>query len=339
MLYVSDFFTRYKEAVSNQLELLSLHKSGKIIAATRFMNQKALLKNELKDGIVVVPPYLYPAMLAVMLFSSRRPVHSFEEESFAWKKILLNASRRPLYVSLYRRPDIAHISHLRGYKHLKKIFVELPVHKELLISHGFEPSTIAVTNTPSKVLRKKSKKAFNPKDINVVFASWNNSEPNALHDRGLLYLLDLLVKNPEFSLTIPLRDKKTEEFLQIAQQKGVINRVHLIEIENSAQLEAMFHAADFVAFVAQSRVVKDVPNSLIDGLAYGKPVFISDTLDFWTIIQENHLGYVVKTGTQPKRLKITEEEYGAMSKRAYAYSKRHTPEVYRVAATAYEEAL
>lgn len=337
MLYISDFFTRHKEAVSNQLELLANHKSGKIIAATRFMGQRALHKNDRKDGIYIVPPLLYPMTLALVLMSSRSPVHIFEEESFRWKRFLLNMSGRPLYVSLYRRPEAHHINYLRTYKYLKKIFVELPVHKEQLVSQGFSPEVIGITPTPSKVVRKMSRKKFDQNNINIVFASWNNSENNALYDRGVIYLLDLLVKNPEYSLTIPLRDSKTAEFWDIARDKGVANRVKLLSINRPEELELLFDESDFVSFVAQDRVVKDVPNSLIDGLSYGKPVIISDVLDFWTVVNEQAIGYTIKTGAMPKRLKVTGEEYAAMSKRAYAYSERHTPTLYQSASTNYEE--
>ena len=42
MLVINDFFVRYKEAVSNQMEAIASHHNGKIISATRFMGQKAL---------------------------------------------------------------------------------------------------------------------------------------------------------------------------------------------------------------------------------------------------------------------------------------------------------
>ena len=37
MLIINDFFVRYKEAVSNQMESISKYNNGKIISATRFM--------------------------------------------------------------------------------------------------------------------------------------------------------------------------------------------------------------------------------------------------------------------------------------------------------------
>lgn len=328
MLFVSDFFTRHKEAVSNQIEFLAKQQSGKVLAASRFMGQKVLRPVDMTDRIYVVPPLLYPVSLMIALATSRAAVHSFEEESFWWKTLAFNLSRRPLHVSMYRRPENDHIKYLKRYKHLKRIHVELPVHKEMLIKHGFDPSMISIAPTPAKLERKRSTKTYNPSSVNILFASWNNSEPNALHDRGLIYLLDLLVANPGFTLTIPLRDSNTDEFWQIAHDKEVAGRINLLEIGSAKELSELFDKSDFVAFVAQDRVVKDVPNSLIDGLSYGKPVIISDVLDFSTSVSDHDIGIVVPAGEGAKKLSISRSRYKDLSDKAFDYSVKHTNEAY-----------
>lgn len=52
MLVINDFFVRYKEAVSNQMELISKANNAKIISATRFMGQQAMQKEDIKDNII-----------------------------------------------------------------------------------------------------------------------------------------------------------------------------------------------------------------------------------------------------------------------------------------------
>ena len=42
MIVINDFFVRYKEAVSNQMELIAKANKGKIVSATRFMGQQAM---------------------------------------------------------------------------------------------------------------------------------------------------------------------------------------------------------------------------------------------------------------------------------------------------------
>lgn len=65
-------------------------------------------------------------------------------------------------------------------ENLKKVFVELPQHKKLLMDYGIEKGKIEVTPTQSKIERKKSQKKYDPNNVNILFASWSNKEKNRL---------------------------------------------------------------------------------------------------------------------------------------------------------------
>ena len=330
MIVINDFFVRYKEAVSNQMELISQRNNGKIISATRFMGQKALQEQDKKDNIFVYNPILYVLMaIREVIKKPKDVVHVFEEEPSFWKRILLNSSSNPLFISMYRRPNEKYAEHLKRYKNLRKVFVELQKHKEILIECGISEGKISVTPTPSKIPRRKSEKKFDPTDINILFASWNNKEGDAIRERGLEYLLQLLKKNDNFSLTIPLRDNDTKAFEKVAKDLGVWNRVSLLDIHNNTDLLIeLFDKSDFVAFVPQKRVTKDVPNSLIDGLVRGKPVIVSDVIDFSDTVEKRKIGYVIPKGKRAQKMEISTDEYNEMSKNAYEYSKLHSQENY-----------
>lgn len=330
MLVINDFFVRYKEAVSNQMEAISSNNNGKIISATRFMGQKALQEEEKKDNIYVYSPIRYFFETIREIFSNKTEVvHIFEEEPCLWKRMLLNQSQNPLYVSMYRRPTIEYTRHLKKYKSLRKVFVELESHKKFLIENGIDESKIAVTPTPSKIPRKKSNKKYSPNNVNILFASWNNKEGDAIRERGLEFLLELLRENPNFTLTIPLRDNDTENFEDMARSLNVMDRISLLDIHNDTNiLIKLFDDADFVAFVPQKRIVKDVPNSLIDGIARGKPVIISDVIDFSQEVRENYIGIVIPKVCKPKQIDIDEATYKILSRNAYEYSVRHSQERY-----------
>lgn len=326
MLVINDFFVRYKEAVSNQMELISKTNNAKIISATRFMGQEAMQKEDIKDNIYVYSPMKYIFQVMKETYKAKREiVHVFEEEPCLWKRILFNKTGNPLYVSMYRRPTEKYSKHLKKYKNLKKVFVELQQHKQLLVEYGIDEKKIEVTPTPSKIERKKSNKEYNTDSINILFASWNNKEENAIRERGLEYLLELLKENPSYTLTIPLRDNDTKNFNAIAKKKGVYNRVKLLEIHNNTQiLTQLFDDSDFVAFVPQKRIVKDIPNSLIDGLVRGKPVIISDVIDFSQEVKKYGIGIVVPGGEKAKKLTIDKETYIKLSERAYEYSDKNS---------------
>ena len=330
MLIINDFFVRYKEAVSNQMESISKSNNGKIISATRFMGQKALQEEDKKDNIYVYSPVrYYLETIKAILNSKDERVHVFEEEPCLWKRILFNKSGNPLYVSMYRRPTKEYAEHLKKYNNLRKVFVELPAHKKILIENGIEEEKVDVTPTPSKIPRKKSDKRYDPDNVNILFASWNNKEGDAVRERGLEFILKLLKENPNFTLTIPLRDNDTESFEKIAKELGVWDRVSLLEIHNDTErLIELFDNSDFVAFVPQKRIVKDVPNSLIDGIVRGKPVIISDVIDFSEVVNNENIGIVFQKGVEPGRLNIDKDTYSTLSENAYRYSKIHSIENY-----------
>ena len=293
MIIINDFFTRRKEAVSNQMELISKDNNCEIVAATRFMNQKPLQENDVKDKIYIYSPIRYPFEMIKHIKTNTGIIHVFEETASKLKEITFNLSRRPVYVSIYRMPTAKQCKHLKKYKNLRGIFVELESHKKELISKGLDPNIIHITPTPTKFNRNKSNKIYNPNDVEILFASWNMAEGNPLYDRGLIYLLDLLVKNSFLKLSVILRDNNVEEFIKEIAKRGLINRVKLIDVKTDEELENIFENVDFVAFPAQKRIVKDVPNSLIDGLCKGKPIIISDVLNFSEIVQKNNIGFVV----------------------------------------------
>lgn len=338
MLIINDFFVRYKEAVSNQMESISKYNNGKIISATRFMGQKALQEEDKKDNIYVYSPVRYfLETIKAILNSKDERVHVFEEEPCLWKRILFNKSGNPLYVSMYRRPTKEYAEHLKKYNNLIKVFVELPTHKKILIENGIEEEKVDVTPTPSKIPRKKSYKRYNPNDVNILFASWNNKEGDAVRERGLEFILKLLKENHNFTLTIPLRDNDTKNFEKIAKELGVWDRVSLLDIHNDTQkLIKLFDSSDFVAFVPQKRIVKDVPNSLIDGIVRGKPVIISDVIDFSEVVNNENIGIVFQKGVEPGRINIDKDTYYNLSENAYRYSEIHSIENYsEVIKTAY----
>ena len=115
-----------------------------------------------------------------------------------------------------------------------------------------------------------------------------------------------------------VRYKETETFNMIAKRIGVSDRVKLLEIYNNTEiLTQLFDDSDFVAFVPQKRIVKDVPNSLI-----------SDVIDFSQEVKKYGIGIVVPGGEKAKKMMIDENTYTELSNRAYEYSARNSNENY-----------
>lgn len=327
MIIINDFFKRNSEAVSNQMELISRYYDCEIVAATRFMGQKPLQEEDLKDKIYVYSPWQYPFKIIRHIKTSRGIIHLFEEEPSKYKEIVLNSTNRPLYVSLYRMPFSKECNHLKKYRNLNGIFVELPLHKNELISKGIDPNIIHITPTPSKFSRKENTKIYDPSNVSILFASWNMAEGNPLYDRGLIYLLEMLNKNKYLNLTVILRDSKTGKFLNEINNRKLVDRVKLVTVKSEIELENIFEECDYVAFPAQKRIVKDVPNSLIDGLCKGKPIIISNILNYSDIVRDNNIGFVTE-GNNIIDLNISKNMYDELSQNAFAYSKIHSKSNY-----------
>lgn len=117
MLVINDFFVRYKEAVSNQMELIAKANKGKIVSATRFMGQQAMQQEDIKDDIYVYSPlkYIFQAVKETYKAKNEK-IHVFEEEPCLWKRILFNKTGNPLYISMYRRPTKNYAKHLKNIK-------------------------------------------------------------------------------------------------------------------------------------------------------------------------------------------------------------------------------
>lgn len=327
MLIINDFFKRKKEAVSNQMEDLLNVTGGKIISATRFMNQKSFQKEDRKDNIYIYPPFLYHIMLLINVMFSKEDVHIFEEEPQLEKRLLFNIFNKNVYVSMYREPFEKYVNHLKKYKNLKAVYVELDSHKKKLVELGIDKDLVHVTPTPSKISKKRNEKNFNPNNINLLFASWNNKEGNPLYERGLVYSLDLLVKNPQLSLTVLLRDKKTKEFIKMIKERNLEKRVFLLDIKED-EIEEIFDKSDFVIFPIQKTLTKDVPNSFIDGISRGKPLILTDVFGFSKIVKKEKIGIVIKPNTKPIKIDIDKESYDNMSKKAFEVSKEYSNENY-----------
>lgn len=323
-----DFFARGKEAISYQMELLASRTGGSIVAAAKIMDQRALQPADRHDSIFILPVWLYLCSLPVIAWCTGRPIHYFEDGPSPWKRLVFNVRKRELYVSLYKRPTERYAQHIRKYRYLKRLFVELDEHRKLLIGYGVRPEVIVVSPAPAKLARVRSTKTFDPSHVTLLFASWNNYEPGALYKRGLLYLLDLMRQNPHIHLSVALRDHKTAEFEQEIARRKVGGRVALHDIASTEELTTLFDDADLVAYVAQEPVAKDVPNSILDGLTRGKPALISDAIDFHSIVSREGLGVVIPAGKQAGRLRISPRDYEQWSDRAYAYAKGHNARRY-----------
>lgn len=337
ILYINDFYVDRIEAVSNQMAMLAKKNNGVILAATRFLGQKPLRIRDIKERKVILPPWLYLVVMPFFIFMSKK-IHLFTEERSLYKRILINLLPKPVFVSIYRRPDKKLIADLKKYKTIKKIFVELDGHRAIFLRAGFPEETVKVIATPSLFEPVRYFKMFNPAEVKILFASWNNSEGNPLYDRGLLFLKDLLLRNDNFKLTICMRGNDDGGYREVLRSANVLDRVAFENPKDIHSLRALFDNADFVAFIPQKRISKDVPNSIIDGFMFGKPAMASKQLDLADTIIANNLGLVFEEG-QASAIQLSSQVYADMQKSVLENRDRHKKSEYIDGTTLYYDSI
>ncbi len=322
MIYICDFFAA-KEAVSNQMEMLRSGNNSYIFSASRFLNQKKIRMTDLKNKRIIVSERLYEILLPFVVRANKNGVHYFEEEPSEKIREVFNRSKSDLFISMYKKPDREYVEHLKGYKNLKKVFVELEDHKQILIENGISEQKVYLYKTPSLFNSQQNNKPYDSKKVSLLFASWNNAEGNPLEERGINYLLDLISSNSNLTLTVMPRDDLTKEFLQKVKEMNLEKRVRMEWPKNLQELKKVFEECDFVAFTSKIKISKDVPNSIIDGLSLGKPCIISSVVDFSKVVEDQHLGLAL-SDFDIFNFNINKTSYDAMSDRAYKYSFSHS---------------
>jgi len=337
MLYISEFFVNKKEAVSNQIELLRSSTSSSLFAAAIFMDQAKLNRQDLKAKRFIFPLKAYLFLLPFVAIFSKHSIHYFEEEPNTRRQLIFNLARKPLYISMYRKPFKEYVDHVKKYKYLKKIFVELELHKKILIEHDFPEQKIEVIHTPSLFRAISFDDSKEMPGQNLIFASWNGGTIEKLEERGLLYALQILKENPKAELVIPLRDNQTKIYLAEAAEIGVEQRLHLVLVKDYEHLTQLYKDCDYVIFLPKKKVTKDVPNSVLDGFMHLKPCVISHVIDFAEVVSRNDLGIVIKDFSEVFNLtKISPLDYKRMQHKILNYRELHSPEKYKEIINHYE---
>ncbi len=323
MTYICNFYAHQKEAVSNQLELLRSHVGGNLFVAGIFLNQQHLLYKDICQKRIILPEQEFIRILPnfVKSLPKDESIHYFSEEPEQDKLKIFNSVPNNLYISMYRRPTKEYASFLKKIKNLARIYVELDSHKSILSEFGIRPDKIIVSHPPSIFERSFYARKFTGK---FLFASWNGGDFNSLAKRGLIAILDFLELNTDIVCNILLRDNEINLYEEMIQKRGLDGRITLSKVNSYADLRKAFMDTDVVLFLTQIKLTKDVPNSIIDGFALGKPVVMTNVVDFAKIVTDYDMGWVINPG-EVFDARIIKATYKEKSQNAFKYSEKLTP--------------
>lgn len=323
MTYICNFYAHQKEAVSNQLELLRSHVGGNLFVAGIFLNQQHLLYKDICQKRIILPEQEFIRILPnfVKSLPKDESIHYFSEEPEQDKLKIFNSVPNNLYISMYRRPTKEYASFLKKIKNLARIYMELDSHKSILSEFGIRPDKIIVSHPPSIFERSFYARKFTGK---FLFASWNGGNFNSLAKRGLIAILDFLELNTDIVCNILLRDNEINLYEEMIQKRGLDGRITLSKVNSYADLRKAFMDTDVVLFLTQIKLTKDVPNSIIDGFALGKPVVMTNVVNFAKIVTDYDMGWVINPG-EVFDARIIKATYKEKSQNAFKYSEKLTP--------------
>lgn len=326
MIYICNFYAHKREGISNQIELLRSYTDGYLFAAGIFLDQQYLLHEDISKKRIILSESEFGRVLPVFVKSlpKNEKIHYFSEEPESDKLKIFNSVPNNLYISMYRKPDKRYATFLKKFKNLKRIYVELEYHKMILIKFGIPSDKIILSRSPSMFNMSFSNKKFNNK---FLFASWNGGSIESLTGRGLIAILDFLEINRESICNILLRDNEISLYKKIIKKRGLTNRIILSTINSTTDLYNAFAYTDIILFLMQKKLTKDVPNSIIDGFSLGKPVIMTNTVDFAKDVVDYNMGWVIKPN-EILEIKKIKETYKEKSQNAFKYSKKMTPTNY-----------
>ena len=330
ILIINEFFKRNIEAVSNEMEYVKQTFNGKIVAKG-FMKQKPMQKKDIQDNIFIYSKNIYEKELDKTLQEEKiKSIFIFEEESNANRLKIINSYNAKVYVMLYRKPTREYIEEqLKKYKKLQKIFIEVEEFKKILQDSGLDEWKIVYLPTPAKIPMHENIKIYNPEKVQLLFASWNNLDGGDTTEvRGLNYIVAKMKQDMRLYLNVILRDNKTEKFIESINKNSVQDRVRFISVKNENDLIEAYDSCDFVIYFLQRQIIKDVPNSLVDGLSRGKPVLMTDVLDLSKDVSKYNIGKVYRVG-EDADFYFDENIYQKMSINAFNYAKKHTQENFK----------
>jgi glycosyltransferase involved in cell wall biosynthesis len=110
--------------------------------------------------------------------------------------------------------------------------------------------------------------------------------------KGFDLLFDLLVHHSDLRLILLWRGYQRAHLNRLLARKGLTSRVEIVDTKTDIRaLLARCHAT--VGLAAHNRLLKAYPHSLLESLAAGRPVIVSETLALADDVREKQCGEVV----------------------------------------------
>jgi len=232
-----------------------------------------------------VHPRFYPVFRRLMPWLERRFDISHIYTSLGDWHFLSALGRRPIVLTATENGKPAQPELLAKIGHVAAESERLA---QAVINAGVPPERVSVIYPGVDVKLFQATPPPSSPPWRGVFAS-SPENPSEVHTKGVDLLLDLAEAEPEFHLTLVWRPfgPESEKALGQVRERGLAN----VEIIHGRipDMERLYQQAHFTLAPFRS-VGKPCPNSVLEGLACGRPALVSDYVDIGKLLAAEGAG-------------------------------------------------
>jgi glycosyltransferase involved in cell wall biosynthesis len=210
---------------------------------------------------------------------------------------------------LERRPSLEWLASLH------RIVVSNPRDADTLKSWGLSNYAVVPPAIETARLEKSSLPLAEEMTLLMASAPWAEDQ---FELKGVDALLDAAARLPRLRLILLWRGVLLKELRARVERRGIKDRIEIIP--ERADINAYLRRAHATVLAAKrSDIVKAYPHSLLESLAAGKPVILSDALPMADYVRQHGCGIVVEEVSEQTLIEAIEDmraHYDALAERA-----------------------
>jgi glycosyltransferase involved in cell wall biosynthesis len=275
------------EAVSQEVEDLARHFDGRVFA----VNPHLSLKIRNRGRILGFNPSFDPLLrLLVPALEWRADLNHVYTESAPWL----------FHKTLRRKPIVFTIASEKGaplpqfLERCAAIVAQTPGMVRKLLDLGVKQQQLRLIypGVDLQALRPRSETA--PRGApRILLATFPRSSPE-LEERGVLFLLEIARRYPEFHFSLLSRPWRTggtalDEVKNLVATRALNNVAILEGVQSDMRKVYLEHDFTVIPYTVADGG-KECPRSLVETLACGVPVLISDVAPFSEFVREQQCG-------------------------------------------------
>lgn len=244
------------------------------------------LKYSRVDRSFGVHPLFYPLFKRAIPFLEDRFDVSHVYTSLGDWHFLNALGRRPIVLTMTQNGSTGNPALLRK---VARVVAETERMAEAAVVAGVPRERVSVIY-PGVDLSLFQDSPPPPLPWKCLFAS-SPENPEEIHTKGVDLILELARREPELEITIAWRPfgKESDAALELIRSEGLSN-LHILA-GRVADMHSLYKRFHFTIAPFRS-VGKPCPNSILEGLACGRPALVSEYVDIGDLIQREGAGFV-----------------------------------------------